>query len=360
MKILYKFFTYLLKSFSLFKQKYKKKKTEYITLMFIPHQNKKIFSFQMSKIHIIFSILIVFLISITSTFVLQQTNSIKTQESQLLLEETSIDNRELIFHEYSKSLSSYIENMIESLEIVYKTMRLPHENIKFRIDQDNQYQIEKKLQKDYADLFLEIDSLVQDSEKLTLLPIQVQNFLTDFSLNKQSEQFQFSLNVKKYKELSLAMQGITSVLQTIIIYLRTQKELVQNSPFEWPLKGGHITSYYGRRISPFGFNKEFHKGIDIANRYGTPVYATANGKIRSLSYSSLGYGNKIIIKHRYGYSTTYAHLSKIIAKSRTHVRQGDLIGYVGTSGRSTGPHLHYEIKLGHKYMNPLNYTISAE
>ena len=116
-----------------------------------------------------------------------------------------------------------------------------------------------------------------------------------------------------------------------------------------------FSSPFGYRIHPIFRVIKFHTGIDLTARTGTPVYATGNGLIIRADYSSGGYGNMVIISHGFGYETYYAHLSKILVKPGQKVKRGDLIGLVGNTGRSTAPHLHYEVRLNGKPVNPVNF-----
>ena len=116
-----------------------------------------------------------------------------------------------------------------------------------------------------------------------------------------------------------------------------------------------FSSPFGYRIHPIFRVIKFHTGIDLTARTGTPVYATGNGLVIRADYSSGGYGNMVIISHGFGYETYYAHLSKILVKPGQKVKRGDLIGLVGNTGRSTAPHLHYEVRLNGKPVNPVNF-----
>ncbi len=114
---------------------------------------------------------------------------------------------------------------------------------------------------------------------------------------------------------------------------------------------GRITAGFGWRIHPITHRREFHTGIDIANYYGAPVRAAESGKVIFVGRNR-GYGKMIIIRHTNGYSTRYAHLSKYRVRHGRRVRQGQIIGYVGSTGLSTGPHLHFEIRHFGKPLNP--------
>ncbi len=117
---------------------------------------------------------------------------------------------------------------------------------------------------------------------------------------------------------------------------------------------GRITSHYGYRTDPFSGKYEFHQGVDIKARWGTPVRATAEGKVIFAGWKA-GYGKTVVIRHAFGYTTLYGHMSKITVKAGRWVKSGDIIGYVGSSGRSTGPHVHYEVWRYSRKQNPLKY-----
>ena len=117
---------------------------------------------------------------------------------------------------------------------------------------------------------------------------------------------------------------------------------------------GRITSRFGYRRDPFSGRYEFHDGVDIRAPWGTPVRATAEGKVIYAGWKA-GYGKTVIIKHAFGFRTLYAHMSKIKVKPGRWVKSGQIIGYVGSTGKSTGPHVHYEVWRHSRKQNPLKY-----
>lgn len=129
------------------------------------------------------------------------------------------------------------------------------------------------------------------------------------------------------------------------------------TPSLWPTSGT-ITSGFGYRRSPFGSSREFHSGLDIGASRGTQVYSTAGGVVRMANYNG-GYGNVIFVDHGYGFSTVYAHLHKLNVKVGQQVTKGQLIGSVGSTGASTGPHLHYEVRVNGVAVNPTKYLSTS-
>jgi murein DD-endopeptidase MepM/ murein hydrolase activator NlpD len=139
-------------------------------------------------------------------------------------------------------------------------------------------------------------------------------------------------------------------------FLKNQKVLLASTPSIWPTKGW-LSSRFGYRISPFTGKKEFHKGIDISTRMGAPIVAPADGIVTKV-YWDHGYGKVLAINHGYGIVTKYAHLKKPLVKKGQYVKRGETVALVGDSGRSTGPHLHYEVHLNKVAVNPQRYILN--
>jgi len=116
-----------------------------------------------------------------------------------------------------------------------------------------------------------------------------------------------------------------------------------------------IASGFGYRIHPIYKTWRMHTGIDFTAPIGTPLYATGDGVVERIKGKMSGYGKVVIINHGYGYESLYAHMSKIIVRPGEKVKRGQVIGYVGNTGRSTGPHVHYEIKKNGKPINPVHF-----
>jgi murein DD-endopeptidase MepM/ murein hydrolase activator NlpD len=126
---------------------------------------------------------------------------------------------------------------------------------------------------------------------------------------------------------------------------------------------GRISDYYGRRRDPFTGNIRMHRGMDFTGPVGTDIYATGDGRVIKAEYSAYGYGKEVVIDHGYGYKTIYAHLHDIVVERGDKVKRGEVIGTLGNTGRSTGPHLHYEVRKWNRPVDPFNYyfnDISAE
>lgn len=116
-----------------------------------------------------------------------------------------------------------------------------------------------------------------------------------------------------------------------------------------------ISSYYGSRNDPFTLRLKAHKGIDFVGPRNTETYSTASGNVTLVKHSRRGYGNEVVIDHGFGYSTRYAHLNEILVEEGQKVERGQLIGLMGNTGRSTGTHLHYEVRLNNRPINPIYF-----
>jgi Peptidase family M23 len=129
------------------------------------------------------------------------------------------------------------------------------------------------------------------------------------------------------------------------------------TPAIWPVLG-HITDSFGERLDPFSGEGAFHTGVDVSADYGAPVHATADGII-TIAENHAGYGRLVVIDHGFGITTWYAHLSSFSAIAGARVKRGEVVGYTGISGRSTGPHVHYEVRVNNAPVNPWRYMRST-
>ena len=155
------------------------------------------------------------------------------------------------------------------------------------------------------------------------------------------------------KNLQAEMQQKKENLSNLLAQLKERNARLNATPDIWPTEGGSITSYFGGRSNPFsGYGYDYHPGIDIGNDYGAPIYAGASGQVEFAGWFG-GYGRYVKISHGYGYETAYGHMSSIAVSSGDYVKKGDVIGYVGSTGYSTGPHLHYEVIINGQDSDPL-------
>jgi murein DD-endopeptidase MepM/ murein hydrolase activator NlpD len=161
---------------------------------------------------------------------------------------------------------------------------------------------------------------------------------------------------QQVKQLSSATNNQENSFSVVLQTLIKRKNILSHTPIIQPAEG-HITSPFGYRISPFTGQRELHAGLDIANREGTPIVAPANGVISFIGVDG-AFGNIAVIDHGYGMVTRYGHLQKAVKKQGDPVAKGDTIALMGNSGRSTGPHVHYEVRLNGVAVNPKRYILN--
>ena len=161
---------------------------------------------------------------------------------------------------------------------------------------------------------------------------------------------------EQVEQIDLASKNQKEDFKSLLKYLEGQRNLLACTPAVRPTRGW-TTSRFGYRVSPFTGMREFHKGLDIANRMGTPIIATADGVVSSVAYKGL-LGQVIIINHGHGMVTRYAHIGKALKKRGESVKRGETIATIGNTGRTTGPHLHYEVHLNGIPVNPKKYILN--
>jgi murein DD-endopeptidase MepM/ murein hydrolase activator NlpD len=140
--------------------------------------------------------------------------------------------------------------------------------------------------------------------------------------------------------------------------VKNKSEMMSSIPAIQPISNRNLkmlASGFGYRVHPIYKTVKFHEGMDFTAATGTPIYATGNGVVRPPDGHGTGYGNYIIINHGYGYATLYGHMSKVSVRSGQAVKRGQVIGYVGSTGASVGPHLHYEVIKNGQKINPINF-----
>jgi len=283
----------------------------------------------------------------------------------------SIESKELLLHEitHSKQLHS-IDVILLELLLVLQWFNPFIYRYRLAFKEVHEYLADRGV-------------LIANSDKIAYQRLILSQIERSFNVNLAS-QFNYSLTKNRIKMMTRINSGILAKLKVLLVIplvailllaftidtksksgsLIIQNELqkVNNSePSIFPVKkvvGVEISSRFGMRMHPISKKKMMHNAVDIRAPKGTPVYATADGLVRKVKgdfVQGKSYGRYIIIDHDGGYSTLYAQLSEYNIKEGQKVKQGDEIGYVGSSGLSTGTHLHYEIKKNGEYVNPEKY-----
>ncbi|MCX7642096.1 MAG: M23 family metallopeptidase [Elusimicrobiales bacterium] len=187
-----------------------------------------------------------------------------------------------------------------------------------------------------------------------------------------SEFFRFANVINKIDYSRLSEKEITDTYRVIkseaqqrirdyeklFNYLTSHISRINSTPKGWPVTG-YITSSFGYRIHPFTFSYDFHSGVDIVNTPGIDVKVTADGVVRYTGWA-MGYGLCVIVDHGFGYTTLYGHLSQVMVKVGDIIKRGTIIGKLGSTGTSTGPHLHYEVWEYGVPKNPIKYISIIE
>jgi murein DD-endopeptidase MepM/ murein hydrolase activator NlpD len=247
-----------------------------------------------------------------------------------------VSPKELLLTKESKELSNLIEDLDHQLDSI--SIFLVNNHFK----DDNLYRT-----------ILEIDTIpktIRDagiggsnkSEKIANLNKASLILLTAQKIDKLYRQI--NIQVESYEYLqNKANEKIKKIARIPSIQPLSIKDLI------------FISSYFGTRIDPFYNSQKLHYGLDFVAPQGTKIYATGDGIVTLSKYSRKGYGNEIIINHSFGYSSRYAHLDAIFIKEGEKVKRGQLIGLLGNTGRSTGPHLHYEIRYDNQPIDPIYY-----
>ncbi len=286
------------------------------TVMLIPHSEKKIFNFQISFFTLIFisSVLIIVLVG----FFILATHFTSTNERMTAVSEE------------------------------LKTNEITLESLKDKISGFRKVSKEFKSQMDSV---LKVIDSEASAATGTGGPIPATTIAS--GEENASETLRELSELEGMKTL---MENSIEPLAEINKAVSTFKDLLSDTPTLWPLKGthGNITTRYGWTIHPFYHQGYLHTGIDIAWGVGTPVEATANGEVAQVGYTD-DLGNYVMLKHKYGFNTKYAHLLSATVRKGQKVNRGDIIGYMGNTGLSTGPHLHYEVRLGLDYVDPMNF-----
>lgn len=235
----------------------------------------------------------------------------------------------------------------------------------------------KALRDNYNELEKDLRSVEQQMKELEKRDNDVYraifeaNPIPDSARAKELEAKQEIAKVEKIKDYQL-VASITGTLNTLNSRIAAQKksyeeveELVKNkeqllshTPAIQPVSNkdlNRIASGFGYRIDPVYKTTKFHAGLDFSAPQGTPIYATANGVVTTAGSTGNGYGNHVIINHGYGYETLYGHMVRVKVRNGQEVKRGEVIGWVGSTGKSTGPHCHYEVHKNGEKIDPIYF-----
>jgi len=298
-----------------------KNRKEYLSIMLIPHSQDRVRVIKISSFYLKVSFLLVALLIFVSG---------------LIVMNIKLSNR-------NKSLESNIEglsrlnveqkNMIDEKANTIKNLEEREKSINAKIDQFTEKY------KDMAEKYLSGESRSKTSRSDDRTE---RTFVDDISILKDKLD-------ELIDEKSLHNEDILGLQETE----EKLKKYMATIPTLWPASG-RVSSNFGQREDPFNSSERFHSGIDIAADYGSDINAAAEGTVITAG-TLAGYGKAVIVSHGNGLTTLYGHISSAIAKEGQKVKKGQLIARVGSTGRSTGPHLHFEVRINDTPVDPLKY-----
>lgn len=208
---------------------------------------------------------------------------------------------------------------------------------------------------DKVRLIADIKQTSDSSGLIGIGGIPINNLDQDIPLEKKHTNLMREMH-QQVTQTNIAAKKQALDFEHLIKLLEKKRNFLASTPSIRPVEGW-ITSKFGYRTSPFTGKKEFHSGLDISNKSGTKIIATANGRI-SYAARKMYFGNMVVIDHGHGRVTRFGHLKKLLVKQGKQVKRGDVIGLLGNTGRSTGPHVHYEVKINGTPVNPLKYILN--
>ncbi len=291
-----------------------------LTIMVVPHSRGKVVNFQTNVFALTFGILLIIGIVASFVYFKKQDSGIRSELSKMTKE-----NHELLasFDELRDENNNVLQSVKRFKTSLSKTLSI------LGINQSKTSSRQSAADGDLNSLF-ETQEL---AEGLTQ-------------------------EVSDMKQLATFLDDSIQPIEQIGKMLENQETLFTDIPNIWPIKGGigHISQQFGQNTHPISGVWYIHKGLDISTyRSGDPILATANGKVVTVAYDS-GFGNYVIIQHKHGTYTRYCHMSTVKVKKGQTVSQRDVIGTIGNTGLSTGPHLHYEVHIGSDVVDPAKYV----
>ncbi len=299
------------------------KKRKFLTVMIIPHTEEEPKSIKIPRF--ILSVLSVFFVITLTSGSLWTYNYVFIKMENSSLSTINTDNK-IIIEEYTENFLSLYQDVKVLKEQVIEVQELEEE-----VRGLNEFDPTKS--------YFSVDN------QNALAHVQEKSRITASSITETKDVVDALKEAIPDQEMSL---------NELIDLMEDKNEVMLSIPSIYPTYG-FMSSSYGYRVDPVYGGYEFHTGVDIANSYYTPIYATADGVVTYAGYKSNGYGYQVLVNHGNGYETFYAHSSRLIVAIGDYVKKGQLIAYIGSTGKSTGPHVHYEVHLYGKTINPVNF-----
>jgi murein DD-endopeptidase MepM/ murein hydrolase activator NlpD len=295
--------------------------SDHFTLMIIPNRKSGVKKITIPKTFIRNILIGLVAITLVTLYVVYDYASIKRDRAEIARLRAQTKEQLQQLHDLGMKIDKFSDRMEELRQVDKKIRLLAYETSK-----------DKKLP-------LGIGGSDKDMRIKELLDKDHDKLVTGMRKNIEKLNADASRREKSFNEL--------------LVFLHEQKSVLASTPSLWPVNGW-VTSEFGSRQSPFTSGVEFHKGLDISTQFGKAIIAPADGIVAKSAYDPQD-GNYIKIEHGHGFETAYLHLSRIAVKQGMRVKKGELIGYVGDTGRSTGSHLHYSVLVNGIQVNPRRY-----
>jgi len=290
-----------------------------LTIMVVPHSQKQVLNFQATIFSVIFSVVLVF--GIIASFFWFTRNSVVTGQNIARLEKESREARASL-----DRLKDETGNLIKAAQ-------------------------------NFQNAFSGTLSLIGLDSSAATAKSNIRNGDLSSLFNIRETAQGSVKEIAELQKLTGFLEDSVQPIEEIGKLLDSQSTLFSDIPSLWPIRGGigHVSMVFGQNKHPLNGQWYIHKGVDLSTyRSGDPIVATADGQVVTMDFDP-GFGNYIIIKHKHGFYTRYAHMQSFRITKGQYVQQGQIIGYIGNTGVSTGPHLHYEVHIGSDVVDPMKY-----
>jgi murein DD-endopeptidase MepM/ murein hydrolase activator NlpD len=290
-----------------------------LTIMVVPHSQKRVINFQTTFFSLVFFLVII--AGIFGSFFWFTRNAIVTNKNMSELQKDSRESRASL-----DRLKDETGNLLKAAQ-------------------------------NFQNAFSGTLSLVGLDSSSATMKSSVQNGDLSSLFNVKETAQGSTKEIAEIQKLTGYLENSVQPIEEIGKLLDSQNSLFSDIPSLWPIKGGigHVSMTFGQNRHPFTGQWYIHKGVDLSTyRSGDPILATADGQVVTVDFDP-GFGNYVIIKHKHGFYTRYAHMQSFRVQRGQYVQQGQVIGYIGNTGVSTGPHLHYEVHIGSDVVDPMKY-----
>ncbi len=325
-----------------------------VTFMVIPDANSSVMRFQLPAVILVIGLVVVIALLVRSitAFLLFRGNTDQIGQLKQQLSAATGEYEQIIDgkNEHIDELQTDVADLSEQARKISNRMNDIKE-LESQLKEMVGIETGDSGKADAADDQSSQDAKTEDSEQLSM---DGGTGGEEFPVTEEKMGLLVDQTLDDFLAISKQLQLMKPELEFTKEAVAKQQKLLAVTPTIWPADSRKVTSLFGIRKDPFTRRATFHAGIDISGDTGDPIYASADGTVISAEYSS-SHGNNVLISHSNGIRTHYSHMSKILAKVGAKVSKGDIIGELGSTGRSTGPHLHYEVIVNGENVDPRPY-----